>query len=68
MDSLIKVLADSGNLAVVVLTVANLGLLWLVKSLMTDAREQAREATAMYLKVAEALAVLRTEVQRCTNR
>lgn len=68
MDSLIKVLADSGNLAVVVLTVANLGLLWLVKSLLTDAREQAREATAMYLKVAEALAVLRTEVQRCTNR
>lgn len=68
MDSLIKVLADSGNLAVVVLTVANLGLLRLVKSMMTDARDAAKEATAMYLKVAEALAVLRAEIQRCANR
>ena len=68
MDSLIKALADSGNLAVVVLTLCNLGLLWLVKHLLTTARERDREQAAMYLKVAETLAVLSTEIRRCVNR
>jgi len=74
MDGLIAALANSGNLAVIVLVIANGGLLWLVRTLMSAQRDQAREWTegeklnaASDLKLAEALVTLRAEIMRCTR-
>lgn len=74
MDGLIAALANSGNLAVIVLVIANGGLLWLVRTLMSAQRDQAREWTeveklnaAADLKLAEALVTLRAEIMRCTR-
>ncbi len=74
MDSLIAALANSGNLAVIVLTVANGGLLWLSRYLLTALREQASAWAAAEktnaeadLKLAEALTALRMEIARCSR-
>lgn len=74
MDGLIAELANSGNLAVIVLVIANGGLLWLVRTLMSAQRDQAREWTeveklnaAADLKLAEALVTLRAEIMRCAR-
>ncbi len=72
MDSLIAALANSGNQAVIALVVANGGLLWLLRYLLTALREQAAAWAAVEkgnaeadLKLAEALTALRMEIARC---
>lgn len=75
MESLVKVLADSGNLAVIVLMIANAGLLWMCRYLLQSLRDQSASWSAAEkanaetdLKLAEALTALKTVVERCTNR
>ena len=74
MEQIIKALVDSGNLAVLVLFVANGGLLWLVRYLLSAQKEQAKdwaeaekENASADLKLAEALTMLRSEIMRCTR-
>lgn len=74
MEALIQALAGSGNLAVIVLTLANGGLLWLVRYLLIVAREQAaaqaaaeKEQAVADLRLAEALVLLRAEIARCAR-
>lgn len=69
MDALIATLASSGNLAVIVLVMANGGLLWLVRYLLSAAKDNAaawaqaeRENAASDVRLAEALTLLRVEI------
>jgi hypothetical protein len=71
MDPLISSIANSGNLAVIVLVLSNAGLLWLLRYLLTTIKElQAERATAdkanseADMKIAEALVMLRMELTR----
>lgn len=68
MDKLIETLAASQNLAVIVLVIANGGLLWLVRYLLQVARENSKEQSAADQKLAEALVLLRATVESTLTR
>ena len=64
MEALIQALANSGNVAVIVLVIANGGLLWLVRHQMTERREESKSRLEADVKLAEALTMLRAEIAR----